>query len=320
MKNKFFKGLSVLLSLTCCLALFSCKDNPSPSEQSISYNLTDNQYDAVFDVAFNVSDVAVVDRYEADYLINCVAGCENLTVIDVDGISFAQEKFCFITRKNTNFDEYINAAMYKIQEQTIDVNFSNNKTGSMRYDMDLYKIGKIDGVQDLILTINEPSVSLSDTPTGEFERIKNNGMFLIGWTLPPDSKGFNRLDSLLYRHDNGHSDGTEMNILKGVASAMGFDTESGDYYVRPIEWNNVEEDLNSGVVDVIMGAIVDTPTLREKFDVTFPHMQNSYCLVVRKEDADKYTSLSSLKSAKFCAASGSEGETLIKGYLTEILF
>lgn len=327
MKQKFFKAFALILSLLSCLGLFACGGNQgsnndlpdTPNTPSLSYYLSDNQVDAVFDLSFNLCDVAVVDRYEADYLTSCVAGLENLSIIEVNGINFEKENFCFITRKNTNFADYINAAMYKIQQETIDVNFSNNKTGQMRYDMDLYKIAELAGLQNLILTIPDPEVYLTDTPSGEFELIKQKGMFMIGWTCPPDSKGFNRLDSLVNRHDNGHSDGVEMNILKTVAVAMGFYTESGDTFVKPIEWENVETALNSGVVDVIMGAMVDSPALREKFDVTYPHMQNSYCLVVRKEDAQKYSSLSALKTAKFCAAEGSEGESLIKGYLTDIL-
>ncbi|MBQ3115932.1 MAG: transporter substrate-binding domain-containing protein [Clostridia bacterium] len=327
MKRKIFKAISLILSVLCCLSLFACGGNgengknpdDKPTKDSLSYNLTANQMDAVFDLSFDLVDVAVVDRYEADYLISCVSGLQDLTVIDVNGIEFSKENFCFITRKNSNLDEYINAAMYNIQEFPIDVNFSNNKTGVMHYDMDLYKIAELCGLQNLVLSIPDPEVYLTDTPTGEWQTVCQRGMFNIGWTLPPDSKGFNRLDSLVYRHDNGHSDGVEINILKTVATAMGFFTESGDYYVQPIEWKDIETKLNDGTVDVIMGAIVDTPALREKFDVTSPHMQNSYCLVVRKQDAEKYSSLTELKNARFCAASGSEGESLIKGYLTDIL-
>ncbi len=320
MNKTLCKILSFILCIFCLTNLFACKsEEKKPIKTKLDCLLSNNQVEALANVAYSLADVALVDRYEADYVISSFTDMDTLTVIDIEGISFAKEQFCFITKKGSNFADYINAALYYIQENSIDVNFSNNKTGQLYYNMDLYKIADLFGLSNMVLTIPEPSATLYDTPSGAYEDIVNRKMFKIGWTCPPDSKGLNRLDSLIFRHDNAHTDGAEMDILKSVATAMGFYTESGDTFVLPIEWDNVEQSLNNGTIDVVAGAICDTAEIREKFSVTYPHMENSYVLVVRKTDINKFSSLDSLKSAKFSTAKGSEGESLINGFLKEIL-
>lgn len=111
-----------------------------------------------------------------------------------------------------------------------------------------------------------------------------------------------------------------MNYEEG-GKLVGFDTEYAEAVckklgVKPkfieINWDTKEVDLAAKKMDCVWNGFTITEEREEQLDFTKPYIKNKQVIVIRKEDAKKYTDTASLKAAKLTAEKGSTGESAIK--------
>ncbi len=113
-----------------------------------------------------------------------------------------------------------------------------------------------------------------------------------------------------------------MNYYDADEKLIGFETEFAEAVCKKlgltpkfqvIDWEAKENELNGLAIDCIWnGMTVDADRL-EKFDISTRYLKNQQVLIVKKENAAKFTSdPASMKDVKLCAEKGSAGENVVK--------
>ena len=304
-----------VLSLTACAGLFACGgegdngDNPTPTpppaKTSLTFQASSTQYDAVGEVAGESADIAVVEKAVFDnyYKRNFD---DTIMVISGDQFAFNTEQYVMATKKGTDVADFISAALYHIQNETITVNYTND--GGEK-DCKMVDLAKTYGLSSNLITIARPSISIEDTPElgSEFERILIDG-FKIGFVTDVQKRELNNMPFAGNSHFAG-DDGFEVLLMRAVARAYGMtvSTTSTNF----VDYKDRAQALANGTVDVLIGGFSEDGWNGD-FDFTVPYITNSQVLVIRKADASKYATFAGMKDATFTAATGSVGETLIK--------
>lgn len=134
----------------------------------------------------------------------------------------------------------------------------------------------------------------ADTASSEsdLEAIKANGSMKIGYTI---------INPLNYTDDEGNFVGFETEFSTAVCEKLGVTPE----FIE-INWDSKEVELNSKNIDVIWNGMTVTPERAEAMSLTIPYLENKQVLVVKSENAEKYTA--SLEGATVIAEAGSAGE------------
>ena len=125
--------------------------------------------------------------------------------------------------------------------------------------------------------------------------VKKQGKLVIGVT---DYAPFD------YQDDNGKWIGFDADMARLVGEELGVETE----FVE-ISWEAKITELKSKKIDLIWNGMTVTDELKEKMDFSYSYAKNSQVAVIKKSNAQKYTSLETIKGAKVVAEGGSAGET-----------
>ena len=134
----------------------------------------------------------------------------------------------------------------------------------------------------------------------DMEYVKGNKKLVIGITL---------CDPMNY-YDEKDPDkliGFDTEFAEAVCEKLGV---TPDFKV--INWATKETELKAKNIDVIWNGLTVTEERRENMDFSTSYLINRQCVVIHKDDAEKYTSAESLKDALVSAEKGSAGETAIK--------
>ena len=122
----------------------------------------------------------------------------------------------------------------------------------------------------------------------------------------------------------GYTDYAPMNYFDDNGELVGFDTEYAialceKLGVEPefvlINWDTKEYELAAKTIDCIWNGLTVTEERRQNMAFTKSYIVNEQVAVIRAEDAAKYTTLESLKSAKIVAETGSAGESAVEADL-----
>lgn len=111
---------------------------------------------------------------------------------------------------------------------------------------------------------------------------------------------------------NGEWTGFETEFAREVGKILGMEVK-----FQIIEWSQKYNELNSGAIDCIWNGFTanssDNGIKRsELVDFSYGYMSNQQCIVVRKDNLAKYTSIDSLKGKEACAEGGSAGASFAK--------
>ena len=136
-----------------------------------------------------------------------------------------------------------------------------------------------------------------DTIVSDLQYIKDNGKLVIGYT---------EFAPMNYNDENGDFVGFETEFAKAVCAELGLEAE-----FQLIKWAAKETELASKNIDCIWNGMTITPERAEAMSISTPYMANKQVLVVRAENADKYTTAEALKGVKVVAEQGSAGEEVI---------
>ena len=127
---------------------------------------------------------------------------------------------------------------------------------------------------------------------------KDKGTFIIGVDDEYAPFGF--------RDKNGELIGFDVDLAKEAAKRMGVKFE-----FKPIEWNNKENELDAGNVDIIWNGLDITPERKERILYTKPYMDNRQILLAMKSSDYTFTNEQDLAGKIVGTQAGSNSEDYI---------
>ncbi len=128
--------------------------------------------------------------------------------------------------------------------------------------------------------------------------IKDNGKMIIGYT---------EFAPMNYKDDNGELIGFETEFAKAVCAELGVEP-----VFQLIDWGAKETELKSKTIDCIWNGMTITPGRLEEMEISTAYMANKQVLLVKAENADKYTTAEALEGANIVAEIESAGESVAK--------
>lgn len=129
------------------------------------------------------------------------------------------------------------------------------------------------------------------------EYIMDKGTLIVGVT------DYEPLDYL----ENGEWTGFDAELARLVGEKLGLKV-----VFQEINWSMKETELAGKTIDCIWNGLTWDKDRAQNMSLSDYYMINKQVLVVKSENASKYNTVDSMKSASFAAEGGSAGETFIK--------
>jgi len=127
--------------------------------------------------------------------------------------------------------------------------------------------------------------------------IKDNGKMVIGYTV---------YEPMNYTDDNGEFVGFDTEFAEAVCEKLGVEPD----FVE-INWDTKEVELDAKNIDCIWNGFTITDERKENLDFSKPYIQNKQVVVIKADNAEKYTDTASLAEANIVAEIESAGEDAV---------
>ena len=146
-------------------------------------------------------------------------------------------------------------------------------------------------------------------PAEDLARIQKKGTIVIGCTP---------FEPMNYEDENGKLIGFDTEVAELVAQELGIKVK-----FRMITWSKKYLELEAGKIDCIWNGFTsnssdDGVARADRVDFSMPYATNYQCIVVKKENREKYSTLDSLKNLKCAVEGGSAGEDFAKTLTSDI--
>ena len=138
--------------------------------------------------------------------------------------------------------------------------------------------------------------STTDAASGDWNYIQENGKLTIGITY---------FEPMNYLDDSGNLTGFETEFAEAVCEKIGIEP-----VFQKIDWETKEVELNAKTIDCIWNGMTINDERKANMDISTPYMENKQVMVVKSENASKYTDANSLSGATVVAEKKSAGETV----------
>ena len=125
----------------------------------------------------------------------------------------------------------------------------------------------------------------------------DNGKLVIGYTI---------YEPMNYM-ENGKLTGFDTEFAEAVCKKLNMTPE----FVE-INWDTKFVTLNANKIDCIWNGMTISDDVKANCDVSKAYVKNAQVVVMKKDEADTYKDVESLKGLKFAAEAGSAGEEAIK--------
>ncbi|MBQ4354985.1 MAG: transporter substrate-binding domain-containing protein [Clostridia bacterium] len=119
--------------------------------------------------------------------------------------------------------------------------------------------------------------------------------------------GITYFEPMNYFGDDGKLTGFETEFATAVCEKLGYEPE----FIE-IDWGTKETELNAGNIDCIWNGMTIDDERKANMGMSNPYMENKQVLVVKAENAEKFSTAEGLKGAAICAEAESAGETVAK--------
>ncbi len=106
--------------------------------------------------------------------------------------------------------------------------------------------------------------------------------------------------------DTGELTGFDTEFAQAVCKELGVEP-----VFQEIEWDQKEMELKSKTIDCIWNGLTVTEERKENMAFSKSYVENKQVVVIKKDNADKFTNIDSLTGIKMCAEGGSAGEDAI---------
>lgn len=101
--------------------------------------------------------------------------------------------------------------------------------------------------------------------------------------------------------------GFDMALAKQIAEDMG-----KELVIKDMDFNNLLTELNSGTVDFVAAGMSPDPERAKEVDFTDAYYKGGQSCMIRKEDADKYKSITDFDGKSVAAQTGSIQEKIVQ--------
>ena len=132
----------------------------------------------------------------------------------------------------------------------------------------------------------------------DLQYIQDKGKLVVGITE------FKPMD---YKDADGNWIGFDADMAKAFAKSIGVDVE----FVE-IDWDNKVAELDGKAIDCVWNGMTLIDEVTSALDCTKPYCSNRQVVVVKKDVADKYTTVEACKDLTFAVEAGSAGESAAK--------
>lgn len=105
--------------------------------------------------------------------------------------------------------------------------------------------------------------------------------------------------------------GFDVALAKKIAEEM-----DKELVIKDMDFNSLLNELNNGSVDFVAAGLSPDEERKKQVDFSDPYYFGEQCCIIRKEDAEKYTSLESFKDQQIAAQTGSIQEGIAKEQFT----
>lgn len=147
-----------------------------------------------------------------------------------------------------------------------------------------------------VATADSSSDSTSDSGTtvADWEDIQKKGEMTIGITY---------FQPMNYKDENGELTGFETEFAQAVCSELGVKAK-----FQEINWDSKEVELQAKTIDCIWNGMTITDDRKATMGISVPYMENKQVMVVKKDNAEKYSTAEGVKGALVIAEKESAGQ------------
>ena len=133
----------------------------------------------------------------------------------------------------------------------------------------------------------------------DWEYIKDNGKLIIGITL---------YEPMNYNDDNGKLIGFDTEFAEAACAKLGVTPE-----FQVIDWEQKETELKAKSIDCIWNGLTVTESRKENMAFSTSYVSNKQVVIIKKDNADKYSTLEGMAGASVTAENGSAGQSAVEG-------
>lgn len=277
------KILTVLLIVVLCVATVLTAVACTSSELNFGKKLvkTNAMIDILTELTSKTADVGIMDSIMANYYLTINPTYASQLQL-VEGLVLAEEEYGIAARKNAK------STIYKVNNALVEL----KKTG------ELDEIARVYGLQSELL-VNADTAIGSEPTDSDWSNILSRGKIKIGYTV---------FAPIAYTDTDNVFKGFDIDLAKAVGEYYGIEVE----FVE-IQWDSKTMELESGNIDLIWNGMTITDEIKAACEISIPYLRNSQVAVIRKADADKYTSdTSTMSDAVIAAESGSAGQAVVE--------
>ena len=278
MKRILTLALAILMVFTSIVSLASC------SKQNLNFGKSftpmDGQMDVLVGLNAKTIDVGVMDSVMAGYYMSQDTTYANSLMV-VENLTLATEQYGIAARKGSGFAKVLSAALIELA-----------KNGTVNTIAEKYGL-KNEICIDTTVTIEQPT----EAEMADVQYIMEQGKFIVGYTL---------FAPIAYEDNNGKLIGFDIELAEAVANLLNIEVE-----FQVINWATKEASLEAKTIDCIWNGMTITEERQAAMAITIPYMNNKQVAVIRKEDAEKYTTTEQMAKAIIGAEDGSAGMSCV---------
>ena len=279
MKKILSLVLALVMMVSAMFVLSSC------SQDKLNFGKEYRELSAQMDVLLQLNaksiDVGVMDSIMAGYYMSQDTAYSNSLMI-VENLDLAVEQYGIAARKGSGLTKKINAALIDLAKEGV------VETLAAKYGI----------ASELCIDKNATVAELTESEKADWDYIKGEGKFIVGYTL---------FAPIAYKNDAGELIGFDIELAKAVAEKLDIEVE-----FKEIEWNSKESLLAGKSIDCIWNGMTITEERKANMEVSIPYLNNKQVAVIRQEDKAKYKTTDDMSAAIIGAEAGSAGEACVK--------
>ena len=157
--------------------------------------------------------------------------------------------------------------------------------------------GKNEGNQNTTTAEQTDSAEASEEPSSDesdLQYVQDKGTLVVGIT------DFEPMD---YQDENGNWIGFDADMATAFAKSLGVDVE----FVE-IDWDNKVLELDNKSIDCVWNGMTLTDEVTSSMACSNAYCNNAQVAIVKKDVADQYQTVESMKDLSFAVEAGSAGE------------
>ena len=153
-------------------------------------------------------------------------------------------------------------------------------------------------------TSAETETPSDSAASGKIAEIQEKGQLVLG-----TASGYPPFE-FVSMENNGEVIGIDVELAQAIADKLGV-----ELVVQDMPFGELIMNLNSGVCDIVIAGLPETPERAEMADFSMVYVNDEQTIIVRAEDADKYTSLEDFEGKTVDVELGASSEAVARAEL-----